>query len=996
MPLQRRAAHHPIRRTRQGVWAILTAVILVAAGLFAGAAPASAATYTFKGVVKGKLTATATATPLGDVWVGAYTNDERASYVAGAWSAADGSYSFTVPTAGSYKIWTTCSTGPCSATYADEWNGNQSSSYGSTPVAVTDAAPTTTFNPQLEAFGSMTGRVTNKAGQPLTAVSVSASPNNGGQISSTKPDANGYFTLTKIRPNQAYISVRDESGQRLYLEQYWTGTTMVDTYTVATVPAGVKWTNVNFVLKDETVMEATVVDPAGAPIADVGYSPMVYNEATAAWEGPQMGPLTSDAQGKIYWRMTVGRKYKLCVSDTFYEGAPREKRYKAECYDNTATLDTATVLTATAAGQRIKLTMQLDVAGLSLTPDRPFVYGSAQAGQKLTVDPGVWGPAPVTLAYQWQRSKDGVVAQDIPGATTTVYIPTAADAGYDIWAKVTGTKTGYASHTTSVHGGKSGAEAVTASKPFTLLGTPSAGNTLTVDHGTLSPTPDFGPYYDWFVNGVQDHRTNGPTFLLQASDAGKKVTVRLSIHDWPLQPYYGQASVTVAAGTLTAPVPTITGTTKVGSTLTAVPGTWGPAPVTLAYQWYRSGVAITGATSATYALASADLGKTMTVRVTGTKSGFTTTAKTSAATAAVAAGTLTAPVPTVSGTAKVGSTLTAVPGAWGPAPVTLAYQWYRSGVAITGATSATYALAAADLGKTVTVQVMGTKAGFTTASKTSAATAAVAVGTLTAPVPTISGTAKVGSALTAVPGAWGPAPVTLAYQWYRTGVAITGATSASYTLTAADLGKTMTVKVTGTKAGFTTTAKTSAATAAVAVGTLTAPVPTISGTVKVGAVLTAVPGAWGPAPVTLAYQWFRSGIAITGATSATYSLTAADLGKTITVRVTGSKTGFTTAAKTSVATAAVAAGTLTGPTPTISGTKTVGSTLTATPGVWGPAPVTLTYQWFRGSTAITGATAQTYKLVAADKGSAIKVRVTGTKTAYTALARYSAATALIG
>jgi len=717
--------HHPFQRARQGVLAVMAAIALMAAGLFVGAAPASAATYTFKGVVKGKPTATATATDLGDVWVAAYTNDDRASFVAGAWSAPDGTYSFSVPAAGSYKMWTTCSSGPCSATYAPEWNANKSGSYDSTPVAVTEAAPTTTFNPQLEAFGSMSGRVTNKAGQPLTEVSVSASPSGGGQVSSTKPDANGYFTLTKIPPNQAYINVRDESGQRLYLEQYWNGTSTVDTYTAATVPSGVAWTNVNFVLKDETLLEATVVDPAGAPIADVGYTPWVYNDATGAWDGPQMGPLTSNAQGKIYWRMEVGKKYKLCVTDNVYEGAPRDKRYKAECYDNTATKDTAKVLTATAAGQRVQFTMQLDVEGLALTPGRPFVYGSAQAGQKLTVDPGVWGPAPVALAYQWQRSKDGALPQDIAGATTAGYVPTAADAGYDIWARVTGTKTGYASYTTSVHGGKSGAEAVTASKPFTLLGTPSPGNTLTVDHGTLTPAPDFGPYYDWFVDGVQDYRTNGPAFLLQASDAGKKVTARLSVHDWPLQPYYGQASVAVAAATLTAPVPTVSGTAKVGSALTAVPGTWGPAPVTLAYQWFRSGVAVTGATAVSYTLTAADLGKAMTVRVTGTKAGFTTTAKTSAATAAVAAGTLTAPTPTISGTKTVGSTLTATPGTWGPAPVTLTYQWFRGSTAISGATAKTYKLVAADKGSAIKVRVTGTKAGFTTTAKTSAATALI-------------------------------------------------------------------------------------------------------------------------------------------------------------------------------------------------------------------------------------------------------------------------------
>jgi hypothetical protein len=43
----------------------------------------------------------------------------------------------------------------------------------------------------------------------------------------------------------------------------------------------------------------------------------------------------------------------------------------------------------------------------------------------------------------------------------------------------------------------------------------------------------------------------------------------------------------------------VTGTAKVGYRLIAVPGTWGPAPVTLKYQWYRSGVAILGVTAAT-------------------------------------------------------------------------------------------------------------------------------------------------------------------------------------------------------------------------------------------------------------------------------------------------------------------------------------------------------------------------------------------------------------
>ena len=52
---------------------------------------------------------------------------------------------------------------------------------------------------------------------------------------------------------------------------------------------------------------------------------------------------------------------------------------------------------------------------------------------------------------------------------------------------------------------------------------------------------------------------------------------------------------------------------------------------------------------------------------------------------------------------------------------TLSYQWKRGGTAISGATSATYKTVSADAGKAITVTVTGTKAGYTTLSKTSAA-----------------------------------------------------------------------------------------------------------------------------------------------------------------------------------------------------------------------------------------------------------------------------------
>jgi putative cell wall-binding protein len=83
-------------------------------------------------------------------------------------------------------------------------------------------------------------------------------------------------------------------------------------------------------------------------------------------------------------------------------------------------------------------------------------------------------------------------------------------------------------------------------------------------------------------------------------------------------------------GTLTTAVPTITGTPEVGETLTADAGTWGPAPVALAYQWFADDVAIPGATNATYTLTLDELSALVTVAVTGSKDGFTSATTTSA------------------------------------------------------------------------------------------------------------------------------------------------------------------------------------------------------------------------------------------------------------------------------------------------------------------------------------------------------------------------------
>lgn len=172
------------------------------------------------------------------------------------------------------------------------------------------------------------------------------------------------------------------------------------------------------------------------------------------------------------------------------------------------------------------------------------------------------------------------------------------------------------------------------------------------------------------------------------------------------------------SGAPVVPVPTITGTAAVGTTLVADSG----RTEQVTYQWRADGTAVSGATGASLIVPSGLVGKRITV-TTASLSGKNVT--TSLPTNPVVAGTLGAVTPTVSGTAKLGSTLTATPGSWTPSPVNLTYRWKADGVDIAGATSKTLKVSTTQVGKRITVMVTGTKTGYATAQRTSAPTATV-------------------------------------------------------------------------------------------------------------------------------------------------------------------------------------------------------------------------------------------------------------------------------
>jgi hypothetical protein len=248
----------------------------------------------------------------------------------------------------------------------------------------------------------------------------------------------------------------------------------------------------------------------------------------------------------------------------------------------------------------------------------------------------------------------------------------------------------------------------------------------------------------------------------------------------------------------------------------------------------------------------------------------------------------------ISGTAEVGQTLTAITTALGGTG-TITYQWKRGGTTVIGANQDTYEVQTADVGSTITVTV--TRAGYS-GSVTSSPTAVVTdpnAPPLTGTV-SISGTAEVGQTLTAnITALEGTG--TISYQWKR-GTTVIGTNSGTYQVQAADIGSTITVTVTRTGNSGSVTSDPTAEVPDPSLPALTGTV-SISGIAEAGQTLTAVTTSLDGTGV-ISYQWKRGGDTEIGTDSNTYQVVADDVGSTITVTVTragynGSKTSDPTA-----------------------------------------------------------------------------------------------------
>lgn len=516
--------------------------------------------------------------------------------------------------------------------------------------------------------------------------------------------------------------------------------------------------------------------------------------------------------------------------------------------------------------------------------------GTPGAGQTLKIDTSAWKGA--TIKVSWYA---GVNSSMSTKTGTSFTFPTVAK-GYKPNTRFSITVTGtWPDKTvrTRTFQGISQTYTAPAAAPgkITISGTQSVGNKLTanlsgwpagyttVGQWTFADGQPAAPLGATSISLTSAHAKKTLKFCVTATKAGATATGTCSTNEIATSDFTDiNAQVHWDKGFKTRAV--AGDTARLTFTEPKVPG------ISVKYQWRVGGVDVPGATGKTFKIPANAAGKYVNVYVITTAPGYNY--KSTWPTGSTAVTPTVGDAVIVSGSNKVGSSLTAKAGYWTKG-TKINYQWQRNGVTIKWGEK--YTPVAADANKTLSVKTTAYRTGGETVERT-VKVGKTALGSYPKASFTLKGyTKNSGSTLWATQNSGKVTGQKLSYQWYRNGKAIKGATKANYKTTKSDRQRRITVKITRSAPGYKGKSTTTSSGLNIKPGTLKKITVKASGTAKAGKTLTAKRGA-STSGTKYAYQWYKNGKAIKGATKSTYKLAKGDKKASIQVRVKLSKDGF--------------------------------------------------------------------------------------------------------
>jgi len=466
---------------------------------------------------------------------------------------------------------------------------------------------------------------------------------------------------------------------------------------------------------------------------------------------------------------------------------------------------------------------------------------------------------------------------------------------------------------------------------------------------TCSGTAPFS--YQWYKDGSAISGATSAAYTIATLATGDTGSYTVTISNSA-----GSATSTATALSVSAALvaPAIT-TQPTSSTVTAGSAASfsvvASGSATLSYQWYKDGSAVSGATSASLSLSavsSANAGS-YTVKVSNSAGNVTSSAATLTVNALVVAPAISSQPSNLTITAGSAASFSVI--ATGTAP--LSYQWYKDGAQVINGTNPTLSLGTVSSGSagSYTVKVTNSAGNITSSAATLTVNAAAVAPSISTQPASLSVTSGQNASFSV--SASGSA--TLSYQWYKDGSALTGATASSLSLSAVSSTNagSYTVKVSNSAGSATSSAATLSVTAATVAPTISSQPASLSVNAAQSAAFSVT--ASGTAP--FSYQWYKDGSALSGATSASFSIakvSSTDAGA-YTVKVTNSAGNVTSNVANLSLTIEVLAPTITKQ--PVGQTAYVGQTASFSVEVSGTAP--FTYQWKRGGYAIAGATSST-------------------------------------